>query len=539
MHVTNLEAMVPRRLLRDRHLSVAEKLLLSAAPIGATARCGPNFNYDDPLNDPANAGGWSKDREIRAKLIRWLCLGEDVSKAVDPRGLLIYGAKITGRLDLSSSTVPFPLTFTRCRLAPDAGDDHSADLSFVTIPALRLNGSSTKSLDLSGAEVKGDVSLGVRFSAEGEVQLVGARIGGSLLCGGGSFRNPLDNALTADRIEVKGSVFLRNGFSADGTVRLVGAQIGGRLQCSDGTFSALNLDTASVKGDFFWYDINKAGSTSVNLTNASVRAIIDDEPSWPGKGNLILDGFVYGRIADFSEDEKRHKKNSGAVTPKDAKARLRWLDRQKEPKPQPYLQLAKVLREMGDDEGAKEVLWKMESVGRADERAELVTSPMRWLFHAGEDAVSDAIVGYGIYPGRAVWYACGLAALGWIVHRRAQRVGAMAPREKDAYDEFSKGQTPVHYQPFNPLIYSVENCLPLVKLGQDDVWQADPHPQTRVPSVASGKFRRAIDSVLDAIVPDWAVGPVILRWLRWIMIGLGWLLATFFLAGLTGIVKAG
>ncbi|HWY22256.1 MAG TPA: hypothetical protein VNX26_13610 [Candidatus Acidoferrum sp.] len=35
----------------------------------------------------------------------------------------------------------------------------------------------------------------------------------------------------------------------------------------------------------------------------------------------------------------------------------------------------------------------------------------------------------------------------------------------------------------------------------------------------------------------WAITPKALGWLRWIMIGLGWLLASFFVAGLTGIIK--
>jgi hypothetical protein len=45
--------------------------------------------------------------------------------------------------------------------------------------------------------------------------------------------------------------------------------------------------------------------------------------------------------------------------------------------------------------------------------------------------------------------------------------------------------------------------------------------------------------LLDALVPDCAIRPVTLRWFRWIMISLGWLLAAFFVAGLAGILKAG
>jgi hypothetical protein len=356
------------------------------------------------------------------------------------------------------------------------------------------------------------------FSAVGEVRLLGAQIGGDLVCTDGTFKSQGGEGLSADDAEVKGNVFLNDSFSA-GKVRMRGAHIVGGLECGGGTFSALDLYKATIKGTFGWHDV-KSANMQLDFRNASVGAIWDDQASWPDRGNLLLDGFVYEIIS------------SG---PTGAEERLEWLDRQGVFKPQPYRQLAKVLRERGDDGGAKQVLFELESRARAEDRKRLVHSPVRWLIRSSADVISDATVGYGIYPGRAMWYLCGLTALGWIVHRRAQRVGAMAPTDKDAYAEFLKSQTPVHYEPFNPLIYSLENCVPLVKLGQDERWQPDPNPQRSVPPVAGGKLRLVVDSVLDFVVRDWAVTPAALRWFRWIMIGLGWLLATFFVAGLTGI----
>jgi hypothetical protein len=117
----------------------------------------------------------------------------------------------------------------------------------------------------------------------------------------------------------------------------------------------------------------------------------------------------------------------------------------------------------------------------------------------------------------------------------------MAPTEKDAYAEFrASGHVPAHYAPFSPLIYSLENCLPLVKFGQDDRWQPDPSPKLRVNPPNPAASRRAMfKNLLRVRLPDWASSPVTLRWFRWIMIALGWLLATFFVAGITGIIKTG
>jgi hypothetical protein len=471
-------------------------------------------------------------------LIRWLCLGEDVAKNVDPRGLQIYAAKITGPLNLAFATVPFPLTFLNCYF------DSEADLRYVRIPALSLRGSSTRSINLEEAEIRGDLLIGNGFSCIGQVKVNGGKIGGDLDCRRGTFHYLGRVALTATSCEVKANAFLNGGFCAEGEVQLARAKIAGDLECNDGTFrnpksaqwrsgTALRLDGAEVKGDIKLYGgFNADGE--VSLQEAKAGTLWDDEASWPAPGNLLLNGFVYGSFAHG---------------PTDAESRIRWLGLQQKPTPQPdqqqkptpqphqqekiapqpYQQLAKVLRETGDDDGAKRVLFELEKRSRKDDKG----------FKLVEDAFSGATVGYGVYPGWAVWWACGLAAAGWIVHRRAGRMGAMAPTDKDAYDEFSKGKMPEHYQPFNPLIYSIENCIPLVKLGQDDLWAADPSPQPRAAPLAVGKFRRSVSAVLDWVVPDVVIRPAVLRWIRWIMIALGWLLATFFGAALSGFLKSG
>lgn len=522
MHITNLEPLLPPK-FRGHNLKAAERLLIQKAPIGewANLTADGQQHASDAGADPSNSANWGPDREIRAELIRWLCLGEEISKAVDFSGLRIYAAKIVGKLDLSFGNVPFPLNLRRCRFAPSAGDQHddqhvSADLSYVTLPGLYLDGSFTEDLKLDGTQIKGDVFLGEGFHSAGQVSLSEANIGGSLSCRSGSFvgrRDPRTNesapVLRANRARV-GNLNLRN-VSADGDVRLTGIQVAEHLDCTKGKFGSLNLDSAVVKGKFSWTQIKNSQPAILDLTNASVGSITDDEASWPQRGNLFLDGFIYERIV------------SEAI---DAPARLKWLALQAKLAPQPYLQLAKFLRNVGDDDGARQVLFALEKRSRAGDR---------WPKKA-EDLFSEATVGYGIYPGRAIWYACALAGLGWIVHRRAYRMGAMKPTEKEACDAFDLGEAPPHYPPFNPLIYSIENCVPLVKLGQDDLWRADPNPQSRAAPKTTGKLRGAVDSALDAIVPDWLVCPVALRWFRWIMIALGWLLATFFGAAISGMI---
>ena len=97
---------------------------------------------------------------------------------------------------------------------------------------------------------------------------------------------------------------------------------------------------------------------------------------------------------------------------------------------------------------------------------------------------------------------------------------AMAPREKDAYDDFSKNDTrPSRLPPFNPIVYTLENVLPVVKFGQDDAWA--PNPQLDAPSRESWK------RWLPRFSYNW------LAFARLVLIILGWALALI-LAGVIG-----
>lgn len=64
-------------------LTEAEIKLLRAAPKSEFAKCCP----DGFANDPSNANQWGKEREIRADLIRWLCVDTSASALVASEGL--------------------------------------------------------------------------------------------------------------------------------------------------------------------------------------------------------------------------------------------------------------------------------------------------------------------------------------------------------------------------------------------------------------------------------------------------------------------
>lgn len=104
----------------------------------------------------------------------------------------------------------------------------------------RTDDGSGVALAFDRAHVAGDVFFEEGFSAEGEVRLLAAKIGGQLNCAGGKFHNRTNDAsgaaFSCDDANVSGSVLLSDGFAAEGQVRLLGANIGGDLACAGGTF---------------------------------------------------------------------------------------------------------------------------------------------------------------------------------------------------------------------------------------------------------------------------------------------------------------
>jgi hypothetical protein len=159
------------------------------------------------------------------------------------------------------------------------------------------------------------------FKAEGEVDLVTAKIGGNLECYHGQFIGkpelppdmPALSALDANSAQVKGNVFLSDEFEAEGGVNLVGAKIDGDLECKGGQFigyklPALNAKGAEIKGSvsfsegfakgraiFFGSRVGRAFKCSdikspeeafIDLRLAKLGTLLNPEGSWPKAGKF-------------------------------------------------------------------------------------------------------------------------------------------------------------------------------------------------------------------------------------------------------------
>ena len=135
-------------------------------------------------------------------------------------------------------------------------------------------------------------------------------------------------------------------------------------------------------------------------------------------------------------------------------------------------------------------------------------------------------MGYGYRPLRAAWRLLLLTLLRFGLYRAANLAGQIVPTDEKAFLSFrnSNGRAPEHSPRFVPFFYSLENSVPLIKLGQVDHWQPNPSPQALT---SSGQ---AWYSRLGGFIG-------FLMYFRFVQIVAGWLLATLFLAGVTGLVR--
>jgi hypothetical protein len=231
-------------------LSSRERELVDAVASGDVLECSQlSIEQLSATDDP--------EHTIRGELLRELLL-KRCDERLDPRGVRLCGARITGTLDLTGVEVPVGMELRGCNF------DHPVLLEGAHLRWLTLIGSCLPALRGAGLQV--DVGLflqGLRATGHGErgaVRLPGARITGQLVLSGAELTSEAGPALGGDRLQVDGDVFLQElratGHGEIGAVQLRGAHIIGTLYLRGAVLTnkagpALVGDGLRVDGDLF------------------------------------------------------------------------------------------------------------------------------------------------------------------------------------------------------------------------------------------------------------------------------------------------
>jgi uncharacterized protein YjbI with pentapeptide repeats len=257
-------------------------------------------------------------------------------------------------------------------------------------------------LNLSSITIVNEALLG-RGSHFANINLRLAKIGQHLSFATASIAGRIN--LTAAEVGRDVSLWRAN---APDRVDLVFARIGGSLDLCGGSFGHFDLTGTVMSNELRLSNdrgqVRWAPDSELILRNARADAIHDTPDAWPDC--LELDGFVYNRFGGLdakADHDLRNRRSSWFET---------WLAKDVPHTPQPYRQCAKVLIEMGHPEIADDVLY----AGRERDRNEMVQNKERvpalglWFL--------KATIGYGHGTARyfrAFNWVAGLTLMGVLV----------------------------------------------------------------------------------------------------------------------------
>ena len=398
---------------------------------------------------------WTDDRKLTADFIVMILLHEPFRSAIPYRGVRIVGAHLEDKIDLSYASIERPLGFLVSRfdsqvvlfglttptdLVVDGSRFHdkltmegvsiggalymrNAVLGEVSLHGakigdrLELNKSEFKGkLNMEGVLTGGDLFM--RDADFGEVNLLAAKVGSWLEMNESEFKGKL----TMASVSIERHLFMQNA-KLFGEVDLRAAKIGDQLNVHSSIFHQptflrfvnvgsnfdargatlrhLDLTGASIAGelrlgsreqnidwkDYTDSDGEQSQAPKLTLRNSSIGTLQDTEDTWPDHLEREFEGFTYDRLGGLgmSEQEPPYERGSDWF--------ISWLAKDEAYSPQPYWQLAHVLRAAGHSDMANHILYANRERQRR-EYNQLGTS--KWLhFTWWRLSALKIFIGYG------------------------------------------------------------------------------------------------------------------------------------------------
>ena len=293
---------------------------------------------------------------------------------------------------------------------------------------LRAHETRFKDLNLLGAEVTGQIDM-IKAELFGYFAMESGSIGRDLI--------------------------IRQAES-HGLINLAFTSIGAHFDTRGARLTALDLTGARLDGDLIlkadddlpevrWSPHKTTDGTTLKpkltLRNTKIDGLQDSVDSWPSHLDYELDGLTYERIGTTAGDNRENTYGRGRSWFRG------WLDRDKGYSPQPYRQLAMVLRSAGYTDMANSILFD----GRERERGEIGPLAARWWLLS----ILKVVIGYG-YGWRY------FIALGWLVVLVA--IGVMALRLSKERDK---------WPPRIAFWYSLDMVIPVIRLRERHYTEID------------------------------------------------------------------
>jgi hypothetical protein len=329
----------------------------------------------------------------------------------------------------------------------------------------RFMATQEHAITADGVQVGGDVTCTAGLQVTGELRMLGSRVGGQVGLEGAQLSNPGGVALSCDQAQLTGGLFCRNGFLAQGTVRLDGATIASQVSFIGATLqglpgaAAISAEGANIN-HLLLRNIGLKSQGIVDLGGAHVSYLADHPDAWDPFTGVILTDLTYERIATDSWT---------------ANGRLGWISKQSSYAPQPYEQLAAVLRSQGHQDDARTILIAKQHQRWLANRRQLWRLPILLLLGGGYRPLQRTV------PILLAIYLLGSCYI--LPH--ARNAGAVVASRAPAHSTADAGKAtlstaaapiratercPADYPCFSPWAYAGDVSVPLIHSRQTDYW---------------------------------------------------------------------
>jgi hypothetical protein len=445
-----------------------------------------DFNSENSYGgnlDP-KSGELPESRRISSGFLETILVNETYRAALTRYGVRIVGARFDDIVDLKNAALRHEILLDKCRF--NGGIDFTGASSTYGIA---ISNSYVRWVKMRGIKIQAYVALtGDRIESgkisdddtNVSIELGGAHIAGFLDLGSSTSTTDL---IEAQSINVGQAIYLNEKSEFYGEIDFSFAKIG----------ESLDLSSAKFDGD-----VDLSGTEiGANLSVVPSDVGPDDRRQWlaqwrddktlylhNAKANTVSGPAKQGQSDPWPKNldlngftyrsmEVEADPDTKSI---DLSAIKSWLKKQKNYGAQPYEQLAQVFQNRGDGQAATEIRY----AARDRERQE---RPHWW----GERiwlTMSDLLIGYGYHPEQAIYGVLAMIVLGAVVLR-------------------ASGEGKAHGMPYG-IAYSFDMLLPIIKL-------------------------REMHYKID--IGGWA------RYYFYVHRISGWVLASFLVAGISGLTK--
>ena len=516
------------------------------------------------------------------------------------RGIVrIDGARVEGDIDCSDGLFVATAFHKRWRASNGMSNDaYALKADGVDVGAnLRLAGRFTAhgNVSMINAKVDRDLNLmGARFFFPGGEALCcdGVSVAGAVFVDNGKYQNfRTDGVLRFVLADVKQGFYVRHavfdcahspaellqyaGFENFRAPEQLQGDSGNPEPGSHGKLNhvtyacGIYAEDAKISGTFTWKGVRRVRAfgkpghyrTWLHISGSHAEKVEDELASWHNLDRFDVTNCRYRSIDGLFHEHYRTPKELDTYI----EERLCLLDREYAPlslppdslpesrdatitrdraidrfKPQPYLQLARVLRTAGLDTAADEVIVRLERHRNRYSGFSDLTRFGRWLFF-------DLLLRYGFDRSRPAIALLGLAAISAVVFQIGYCNNEILPTWHNKEDLTAPADPTRPLVAFNAFVFAVDSLVPLVDLNQKDNWEAEPLA-VREPG-REPKVEQSSDAQNSGPVPWFDIPRYIaLMWdypsravalLVIINKCVGWVLTTAFVGGVTGVLRGG